>query len=118
MDPLPYVLANCTLTLLDQQPREDNRAAAHSALTRRTGQPGALDARAADRWAGPAATLYINLNGMNPMPDLPTLPALPFQNRCHSCFPAGRLGKPHDLDSFSSGAVEPGSVHMVSSVWG
>lgn len=92
MDPLPYVLANSALTLLDQQPREGNRAAAaHAALTRRTGQPAALDARAADRWAGPTTTLYIDLNGTTPIPDRPTLPALPFQNRCHACFPAGRL---------------------------
>lgn len=90
MDPLPYLLANSALTLLDQQPPEGHRAAAaHSALTRRTGQPGALDTRAADRWAGPTATLYIDLNSTTPIPDCPALPALPFQNRCRACFPAG-----------------------------
>ena len=45
LDPLPYIIANSVLTLLDQQPRDGIRAAAaQTALTHHTGQPGALDA--------------------------------------------------------------------------
>lgn len=80
------------LTLLDQQPREGTRAAAaHRALTRRPGQPGALDASTADHWAGPTATLYSDLNEMTPVPDRQALPSWPFQSRYGTCFPAGRL---------------------------
>lgn len=82
------------LTLLDQQPRDGIRAAAaQTALTYHTGQPGALDARTADHWAGPTATLYTDLNSMTQIPDRPTLPALPFQRRYGACFPAKRLAE-------------------------
>lgn len=80
------------LTLLDQQPRDGTRAtAAQTALTHHTGQPGALDARTADHWAGPTATLYTDLNSMTPILNRPTLPALPFQSRYGTCFPAKHL---------------------------
>lgn len=92
MDPLPYVLANSALTLIDHQPREGHRAAAaHSALTRRVGQPGALDARTADEWAGPTATLYNDLNNATPITGRTTLPTLPFRNRYRDCFPVKHL---------------------------
>lgn len=85
------------LTLLDQQPRDGTRAAAaQTALTRRTGQPSTLDVRTADRWAGPTATLYTDLNNAAPIPDRSTLPALPFQSRYRDCFPAPHLD---ELDS-------------------
>lgn len=85
------------LALLDQQPRDGTRAAAaQTALTRCTGQPGALDASTADHWAGPTATLYNDLNSAAPVPDRSTLPALPFRDRYRDCFPAGHL---FELDS-------------------
>lgn len=91
-DPLPYILTNSALTLLDQQPGEGHRAAAaHTALTRSTGQPGALDDRAADRWAGPTATLYSDLNSATPILDRPTLPLLSFRDRYRACFSAEHL---------------------------
>lgn len=97
IDALPYVLANSALTLLDQQPHDGNRAAAAStAMTRRAGQPGALDARTANYWSGPIATLYNDLKSNNPIPDRPTLPALPLRNRYRTCFPAEHLP---ELDS-------------------
>lgn len=77
------------LTLLDQQPREGSRAAAaHAALTRSTGQPGALDAGTADRWIGLSATLYTDLNSTIPIPDRPTVRKTPFRSRYRECFPA------------------------------
>lgn len=80
------------LTLLDQQPRDSTRAAAaQTALTRRTGQPGALDASTADRWASPTATLYNDLNSSPSIPGRPTLLALPFRYRCRACSPAEHL---------------------------
>ena len=80
------------LSLLDQQPREGARAiAARTSLTRSTGQPGALDPGTADRWAGPTATLYNDLNSLTPIPDRPTLPELPFQSRYSTCYPGGLL---------------------------
>lgn len=105
MDPLPRLLANSALTLLDQQPRGGHRAAAaHSALTRRFGQPGALDARTADEWAGPTATLYIDLNSTTPIPDRATLPTLHFRNRYRDCFPAKHLD---ELDRLPSDTTHP-----------
>lgn len=82
------------LTLFDQQPREGQRAAAaYAALTRNVGQPGALDPRVADQWAGPTATLYNDLNTKTPVPDRQTFPDLPFETRYHDCFPAAHLNE-------------------------
>lgn len=97
IDALPYVLSNSALTLLDQQSHEGNRAAAaKTALSRRSGQPGALDAKTADYWSGPLATLYSDLKSNTLIPDRPTLPALPFRNRYRACFPVEHLS---ELDS-------------------
>lgn len=105
IDALPYVLSNSALALLDQQPHDGNRAAAaKTALTRRIGQPGALDAKTADYWSGPIATLYSDFKSKNLIPDRPTLPALPFRNRYRACFPAEHLD---DLDRFYSDVTYP-----------
>lgn len=89
---MPYVLTNSALTLLEQQPREEQRASAsQAALTRRTGQPGALDARTAGHWAGPTATLYTDLNCSTAPPSRLKLSELPFLNRYHAFVPATQL---------------------------
>lgn len=89
IDPLPFIFANSALTLLDQQPRDDEAVAeARAALSPRAGQPGALDTRTAAHWASDAAALYNDLIVGIPTSDRGALPALPFLARYCSCLPA------------------------------
>lgn len=95
MDPLPYVLANATLTLQDHHaPGRAATEAAAMTLTRRTGQPGALAPHAADRWADPVATIHTHLT--NDMTsdhlDVHDLPDLPLLDRYQRCLPSHTEG--------------------------
>lgn len=55
--------------------------------------------RAADRWAGPTATLYPDLNNATPVPDRESLPQPPFQARYRDCFSAKYLDELDDPTS-------------------
>lgn len=91
MDPLSYVLANAALTLDDHLvPGGSASGAAHAALTRRTGQPGALTANAADQWADPVAAIHTHLTDDEPPDrlDVHDLPELPLLDRYQRCQPS------------------------------
>lgn len=84
-------MANAALTLQDHlAPGRAAADAAHAALTRRPGQPGALDTQAADRWADPAAAIHAHLtDDMTPDHlDVHGLPDLPLLDRYQRCLPS------------------------------
>lgn len=111
IDALPYVLSNSALTLLDQQSHEGNRAAAaKTALSRRSGQPGALDAKTADYWSGPLATLYSDLKSNTLIPDRPTLPALPSGTATAHASP--RSTSPNSIVRVRPRRFSHGHVHL------